>query len=72
LVDLLSRTGYTFRKLVLAYILEEFLLMMADWTHVFKATLDEHKIAYVSTKGNETKRAMILKVSRILLFHLIS
>ncbi|KAG1822765.1 uncharacterized protein BJ212DRAFT_1477180 [Suillus subaureus] len=34
---------------------------MADWTHVFKAVLDEHKIAYVSTKGNATKRAMILK-----------
>ncbi|KAG1858083.1 hypothetical protein F4604DRAFT_1931115 [Suillus subluteus] len=34
---------------------------MADWTHVFKAVLDEHKIAYVSAKGNTTKRATILK-----------
>jgi hypothetical protein len=34
---------------------------MADWTHVFKAILDEHKIAYVSAKGNATKRATILK-----------
>ncbi|KAG1841753.1 hypothetical protein F4604DRAFT_1939270 [Suillus subluteus] len=34
---------------------------MADWTHVFKAVLDEHKIAYVSAKGNATKRATILK-----------
>lgn len=61
LVDLLSRTGYTFCKLVSAYILKEFLHIMADWTLVFKAILDEHKIAYVSAKGNATKRATILK-----------
>lgn len=56
-----SGTGCTFRKLVPAYFLEEFLHTMADWTHVFKAILDEHKIAYVSAKGNATKRATILK-----------
>ncbi|KAG1803232.1 uncharacterized protein BJ212DRAFT_1304633 [Suillus subaureus] len=34
---------------------------MADWTHVFKAVLDEHKISYVSAKGNPAERAKILK-----------
>ncbi|KAG1767505.1 hypothetical protein EDD22DRAFT_844465 [Suillus occidentalis] len=57
----LAMTGYTFCKLVLAYILKEFLHIMADWTLVFKAILDEHKIAYVSAKGNAIKRATILK-----------
>jgi hypothetical protein len=61
LVDLLSRTSYTFCKLVSVYVLKEFLHIMADWIHVFKAILDEHKIAYVSAKGNAIKRATILK-----------
>ncbi|KAG1770164.1 hypothetical protein EV702DRAFT_1049481 [Suillus placidus] len=34
---------------------------MANWTHVFKGVWDEHKVAYVSAKGNTAKRAMILK-----------
>jgi hypothetical protein len=38
-----------------------FLHTMADWTHVFKAVLDEHEISYVSAKGNPAERAQILK-----------